>query len=230
MNVNIEEFKEVKGQDMAKRLNIANSTLRKYAGILDQKGYRFRRNNKNHRVFKDEDEKVLRLMVDIINNSDWRPHEAADIALIRLSGKTAEQAIEEVSKQKNEIDPADKYVQRIQNIIEDRIGEYIEETELIAERQNLFFETNRQLEEKRNQQIQHITENMATKEDIKKLLESKDEKIATKEDIKKLLDSKEEEIRLRDEEIRLRDEEIKAIKEQNELLKRKGFWAKLFKL
>jgi DNA-binding transcriptional MerR regulator len=223
MNIDIEEFKEVKGKEMAEKFDIANSTLRKYANILDQKGYRFRRNNKNHRVFKDEDEIVLKLMIDIVNHTDWRPNEAADIALLRLSGKTMEQAIEQISEKKNEVDP---YVQRMQDYLGEKIETHFEGIELLREKQNLLSETTNEIAENQKQQqlgIQEINKKMITKEDVHNLIEA----VKTKKDA---------DIAQRDEDIARRDEVIRLLMEQNELLKqkelskRKGFWAKILKL
>lgn len=213
MNIDIEEFKEIKGKEMAEKFDIANSTLRKYANILDQKGYRFRRNNKNHRVFKDEDETVLKLMIDIVNHTDWRPNEAADIALLRLSGKTMEQAIEQISEKKNEVDP---YVQRMQDYLGEQIDRHFEEIELLREKQNLVAETTNEIAKNQKQQqlgIEEISKKMMTKEDVHNLIEA----VTTKKD---------EDIARRDEVIRLLTEQNELLK-QNEHSKRKGFWAKL---
>ena len=168
--INIEDYKEVKGKDMAERLGVAESTVRKYSGILDEKGYKFRRNSKNHRIFRDEDEEVLALMVEITQKGNWRPHEAADMVIARISGSAAaEQTVKSVTQQTNEVDLAEKFEKRIQHYIEEKV----EKVELLAE--------------KSHQEYLHISENMMTKEDASYIKDFLIEQVKTQEEENKRL-------------------------------------------
>jgi len=60
-----DEIKILKTSDIAKSLNIGESTVRKYAIKLDEKGYRFRRDENNERIYTSRDQEALYNLVKL---------------------------------------------------------------------------------------------------------------------------------------------------------------------
>lgn len=206
----IEEYKDVKGGDVAKELDISYSTIRKYCRALEAAGYTFKKNSVNHRIYTDKDKEVLTVMKKLcMGSKKYTTTAAADVILANLEGNEHAEKTVELAKaeQTNEIDLAEKFINRMQHIVQDEVREAVKGMELAVKEQSSRVETNNQIVEKQNQKIDHLTENMATKKDIERLVEV---------------------IENKDEQLRVLQEKYEALK-QNELQKRNGFWSKLFK-
>lgn len=79
------ESKEIRSKELAKRLNIADSTLRKYSATLEDHGYTFKRetNNNNGRLYNDNDVALLLEVKELIYEQQQKLPMAASIALSR---------------------------------------------------------------------------------------------------------------------------------------------------
>ncbi|WP_404456830.1 DUF3967 domain-containing protein (plasmid) [Virgibacillus necropolis] len=56
--------------DVATLLNLKLSTLRKYASVLENAGYKYHKNNKGHRGYFDKDVIALRKLIEIKSSPD----------------------------------------------------------------------------------------------------------------------------------------------------------------
>lgn len=62
------EMRKYTSAEMADRLNIKTSTLRKYSLLLEKYGYTFQRNKLGQRIYSDGDVSVLESMIEMKNN------------------------------------------------------------------------------------------------------------------------------------------------------------------
>src|SRR5699024_3352686 len=61
-------MKVYSASDITALLDIKDSTLRKYCLMLEDKGYEFQKNNRDHRFFRDDDIITLRKFITLKNN------------------------------------------------------------------------------------------------------------------------------------------------------------------
>jgi len=57
-------------KDLARNLEVQESTLRKYCLLLEEEGYKFHKNEHGHRGFLDSDIIVIRKILELKNESD----------------------------------------------------------------------------------------------------------------------------------------------------------------
>ena len=73
-------------KDVANMLNIANTTVRKYCDELEKNGYEMKRNTHGHRVFVDQDIKILETVLKL--KSEMKISEACQYVLKKLQVDT----------------------------------------------------------------------------------------------------------------------------------------------
>lgn len=73
-------------KDVANMLNIANTTVRKYCDELEKNGYEMKRNVHGHRVFVDQDIKILETVLKL--KSEMKISEACQYVLKKLQVDT----------------------------------------------------------------------------------------------------------------------------------------------
>jgi len=56
--------------DVAKKLGIQSSTLRKYADVLEKEGYTFVKNERGHRKYRENDVMVFRKVISLKDDTD----------------------------------------------------------------------------------------------------------------------------------------------------------------
>lgn len=79
--------------DAAKLLNLGVSTLRKYAALVEAKGYEFERGTNNGRIFRENDLTLIAKMIEAM---------AKEGVTIEQAAETAVQSTPQVKKQKIE--------------------------------------------------------------------------------------------------------------------------------
>lgn len=72
--------------DVAKILNVKNSTLRKYSLSLEQLGYTFQKNTQNQRWYNDKDVTLFRKIITLRDNGDITIKAAIEGAFLWVRG------------------------------------------------------------------------------------------------------------------------------------------------
>jgi biotin operon repressor len=87
LNMEIEEYKQLKTADIAKHLNIAESTVRKYAQVLEKQGYQFRKDPTLGRIYTSIDEVAVNELIKLRKDAKMGLDMAAEIvATHRING------------------------------------------------------------------------------------------------------------------------------------------------
>ena len=87
-------------KETADELGIASSTLRKYADILEKRGYQIKRNSENNRFYDEEDLKILKQFVHVKKQNPKLTNEAIlrTFFLINIDKLESQQAIIHVNE------------------------------------------------------------------------------------------------------------------------------------
>lgn len=72
--------------DVSRLLNIKEPTLRKYSLLLENAGYKFKRNAHGQRWYNDKDVTVFRKLIALKYNADMNLKESADAAFLWATG------------------------------------------------------------------------------------------------------------------------------------------------
>lgn len=86
-------------------LNASTGDLRKWCLNLERNGYKFIRNNKNHRVFVENDLVLLRHLQNLVNHQKMQVEDAAMLVVDRLGGSAIEDETGIVPVEKEEKQP-----------------------------------------------------------------------------------------------------------------------------
>lgn len=69
----------LKIEDVSNRLGVSPSTIKKYYLLLEQKGFRFRRNNQSHVMFSEQDVMMFRKLIQLKNEPGITVNKAVEI-------------------------------------------------------------------------------------------------------------------------------------------------------
>lgn len=127
--------------EAAKLIGIGVSTLRNYAVILEDKGYRFERGANNGRIFREADLQLITQMTEKIANEGMKVGEAAEAAV-----KSADSRIDEHPQPLEDKDA--------------KLELLMEQIQQLEERQSKFAEINNQL----TLQLERLTEKIEERE------------------------------------------------------------------
>ncbi|PFV75745.1 hypothetical protein COL05_22620 [Bacillus sp. AFS059628] len=73
------------GAEVAKKLRIGSSTLRKYCFALEKAGYSFERGNNNSRIFYDNDVATIERLILAMRKENLRLDQAVNLAMISVT-------------------------------------------------------------------------------------------------------------------------------------------------
>lgn len=151
-------------------LNIKESTLRKYALILQKAGYSFVKNGKGQRAYYSHDVAAIKKLIDIkLANSDMSLEDAANVVMTWVD--TSNVALRDTPKEEP-----------------DRYKDDIEELKTIVTQQNLLLA---ELVKKIDQQQKYIDEKLEQRDN--RLMESIRESQEVKQQLLQIAASQEEE-------------------------------------
>ncbi|MED4286766.1 hypothetical protein P4679_33230 [Priestia megaterium] len=173
ISVATEPLREIRSRELAGRLKIADSTLRKYSSLLEKHGYTFKRepDNNNGRLYSDQDIALLLEMKEIIDDLNQKPIMAASIALSRRvdfspNSPAAQDGTPTVPKVSEEVVLA-KFEQRMQSYLEDIMT--VEEGKKITEGIERFVEATQEVSRKKDEEIKLLKQrNEMLEEALKK--------------------------------------------------------------
>lgn len=119
--------------EVAEQLNIKTATLRKYSILLEEAGYKIKRNSQNHRYYTDEDIITLRRII---------------------ANKNSDITLEEVINNVVSIHEHNTYINDTHNVVIAHNNEINELKEIIQKQTELIYELTKRLD----QQEQRIKE------------------------------------------------------------------------
>lgn len=206
----IEEYKQLKTQDIASNLGIAESTVRKYCQHLAEKGYDFRRDETGSRIYTDHDQVAL-----------------LELMKLRKEGKVGLDVSAEIvaTRRKNRRGTANGKVSPTQNV---------------QPAENKDFQNHQQVVVMQNitelmHDIRHIKENVVSKEQVNYLVQSVEKVLdSNTELLHKLNESEKQKEKVQKENQILKekiDTSVEVTQKIYEMLdedRNKGFLAKLF--
>jgi len=83
--------KELKSADIAKRLKIAESTVRKYCGALAKQGYEFRKTTQGGRIYTERDLRTLQELLKLRSEAGISLEQAAIVSATRNASQNREE-------------------------------------------------------------------------------------------------------------------------------------------
>lgn len=87
IELDIEDYKQLKTSDIAKHLDIAESTVRKYAQVLERQGYQFRKDPTIGRIYTSIDELAINELIKLRKDAKIGLDMAAEIVATRRSNE-----------------------------------------------------------------------------------------------------------------------------------------------
>lgn len=87
IELDIEDYKQLKTTDIAKHLDIAESTVRKYAQVLERQGYQFRKDPTIGRIYTSIDELAINEFIKLRKDAKIGLDMAAEIVATRRSNE-----------------------------------------------------------------------------------------------------------------------------------------------
>ena len=87
IELDIEDYKQLKTTDIAKHLDIAESTVRKYAQVLERQGYQFRKDPTLGRIYTSIDELAINELIKLRKDAKIGLDMAAEIVATRRSNE-----------------------------------------------------------------------------------------------------------------------------------------------
>lgn len=87
IELDIEDYKQLKTTDIAKHLDIAESTVRKYAQVLERQGYHFRKDPTIGRIYTSIDELAINELIKLRKEAKIGLDMAAEIVATRRSNE-----------------------------------------------------------------------------------------------------------------------------------------------
>lgn len=177
-------------EDLAKRLNISNSTVKKYYLLVEERGYKFRRNIQGHVNFSQKDFELFKLILNLKNRPKTTVKEAIDEALNNFGDEYSIEPKEDISNTQpvsnedmtvisKKLDDIEFHVKQQNSIIEQRdqmirdqddmVNELISSNKRISKMLNDKKEENDLLREtlKENEEIKNLLLEMKEKEENK---------------------------------------------------------------
>lgn len=203
----IEEYRQLRTQDIAKNLDIAESTVRKYCQHLAEKGYDFRRDETGARVYTDHDQVALLELMKLRKEGKVGLDVAADIVATRRKNRKGTANVNvsptrDVQTRENQGSQNEQQDIALQNI-----------TELM-------------------QDIRYIKENVVSKEQVKYLVQSVEKVLDTNSELLgRLNDSQKRNEDIEKENVVLKeklDTAVEILQRLDDKQEKKGFWARLF--
>lgn len=119
--------------DIAKLLEVKESTLRKYSILLEDHGYKFQRNNQNQRWYNDSDITALRKLVTLKSNTDMSLKECAEQVYLWVNGSDITQPSTVVH---NDIKRHDNDITELKTLMSELINKMDQQQKYIDERLN----------------------------------------------------------------------------------------------
>lgn len=162
--------KEVKAPELARSLDVAASTIRKYAGILEKAGYNFKKNNDGHWIFVERDAKIFSDMIFYKSKPGITLEVAATIALTQNVDKNElTQAHENVQglviKDESQIATKDDVAQNTKQIesLAEIISQQSDEIKLLSEKLSIAVDYIQKQEEQNQKQPKGIWQRLLGK-------------------------------------------------------------------
>lgn len=85
--LDIEDYKQLKTTDIAKHLDIAESTVRKYAQVLEKQGYQFRKDPTLGRIYTSIDELAINELIKLRKDAKIGLDMSAEIVATRRNNE-----------------------------------------------------------------------------------------------------------------------------------------------
>jgi DNA-binding transcriptional MerR regulator len=146
--------------DIAKLLNVKESTLRKYSILLEKNGITFKRNNQNQRWYSDEDVILFQKLTTLKNNGDMSLEESAKAVCLWSKGDDVTQ---ELTVTDNDTERYDTDIKEIKELIHTQ-------NEIIKELSNKLNDQQQYIEERMDRRdqllIQSLRETLDTQKQI----------------------------------------------------------------
>lgn len=148
--------------DVATLLGIKESTLRKYALILQDAGYQFNTNDKGQRAYFDRDVTVLRRLIDIKKSPDMTLEQSANAVMAWLEQSNVSLRVMTDNKEKERYDSDIKELREViaqqSKLLEELVKKMDQQQKYIdtrlEERDRLLMESIRESQEERKALLQ----------------------------------------------------------------------------
>ena len=174
MNTVEYEIKYHPTKEVCARLDIADSTLRKWCIALEKNGYNFTRTTQNRRLYTNHDLKVLDHLKELIQGKGMNLENASIIVISKFTDMRSSEGTPSVPD-KNDEPPVQRIVEKLQEHIEkqerfnqelvkrlDEQNQYIKER--LDQRDKLLMETMDDLIEQRKEEMKLLEEANKKKE------------------------------------------------------------------
>ncbi|MFN4173530.1 MAG: MerR family transcriptional regulator [Parachlamydiaceae bacterium] len=128
-------------KEVADKLGVGTSTVRKYSLLLEEHGYEIDRNDKDQRAFYDADIALMQRIIDLVQSKGMTLSSAAKSAIIEFNdgkfrtSKTPKQDVEvaELREQLNEMTEYLKQQERFNRELISRLEDRREQDQLLLE-------------------------------------------------------------------------------------------------
>lgn len=100
--IEVEDYVVLRTTDIADNLDIGESTVRKYCGVLEKKGYNFRRDENGGRVYTDRDQVALLELMKLRKEAKMALDVAADVVATRRRERKTDVAATQVVQPSSE--------------------------------------------------------------------------------------------------------------------------------
>src|SRR5699024_2878625 len=151
-------MKDYSASDITALLDIKDSTLRKYCLMLEDKGYEFQKNNRDHRFFRDDDIITLRKFITLKDNGMSLEESAEGVVLWHKGNE--EEVTDVTVRQTDTRDVIERYNNDMTNELSDKIDK---QQEYINDR----------LEQRDNNLMKVLEENLESQRQIASASEEK---------------------------------------------------------
>jgi biotin operon repressor len=136
LELEIEDYKQLKTTDIAKHLDIAESTVRKYAQVLEKQGYQFRKDPTLGRIYTSIDELAINELIKLRKDAKIGLDMASEIVATRRNTKNQNvsptQPVQELEKQEISMRSMQTLLHEIRYIKENQVSKnqinYVVET------------------------------------------------------------------------------------------------------
>lgn len=146
--------------EIAKLLNVKESTLRKYSILLEKTGYTFQRNNQKQRWYSDNDVIALQKLVTLKNNADMSLKDCAESVYLWAKGGNVTQ----------ELPVTDNDTERYNNDITQMKELILKQNELIGELFNRLDRQQQYIENRLNQQEELLKKSINDSQEQQKMI------------------------------------------------------------
>jgi DNA-binding transcriptional MerR regulator len=183
----IEPFVQLKTQDIAENLGIAESTVRKYCQVLEEKGYQFRRDETGTRIYTDHDQVALLELIKLRKEAKMALDVAADIVVTRrvrkISDVSPTQSVQPLKNQGFSMQNMEQLTHEIR---------YIKENLVSREQVNYLIQTVEKVLDTNTELLRKLNESEKQKEEIEKENRVLKQKLDVAVEILQRLDEKKE--------------------------------------